>query len=406
MELLYVLERFPGGTLNFVYNEIRCLEGLGFSVEIVSLLPAVDVPSDAADFTHRTRNIRPVAPARLARAFLHYLCARPLALARLLLVFPFDGNGGNLRKPVRSIGHVVYGVYLAWLMRGRKCHIHAHFAFKAATAAYVVSVLNGNTFSFTAHGTATVDPRSRYSLRAKIRQAAFTVTVSEYNKRIMLGLCPEYPPDRILVNRTGIMLGSFPFRSYRPPGRPARIICVATLYPVKNQQTLLRAFARVVAQGLDCTLDLVGRDDLGLGRLLRELADELGVADRVTLRGPVDHGVIGAMLRDFDLAILTSFSEGIPVSLMEAIAVGIPVIGPAVTGLPELIEDGVTGYLVDPQDVEAIANAIALVLGRNGDRSEMVAKGRSRIESDYDMERNARRLAEHFRERLGGGHAN
>ena len=403
--LIYVLERFPGGTLNFVYNEISSLEKLGLQVQAYSLLKSEYVPSDARQFQERTRNVRPVGLGKVLRAWFYYLLRRPGTLLSLLLGFSLDNRHGRLRKAGKTLGHLVYSVYFAWLIRDDHRHIHAHFAFKAATAAYVASRLNGNTFSFTAHGSATVMPGSRFSLRSKIRRARFVVAVSRYNKRIMLGLCPDYPAERILVNRTGVLLDQFPrseARGPRGPGRSPRLICVATLYPVKNHEAMVRAVGLLKREGLTCRLELVGRDEVGIGDRLRALAEGLGVADQIVFHGAVDHGRIREMLLEADLALLTSHSEGVPVSLMEAMAVGVPVLGPRVTGVPELIEDGRSGLLIDPQDVPGIAAAIRALTDGSLDTAAMVQEARRTIETDYNMAGNAARLARHFQSELAG----
>ena len=405
--LIYILERFPGGTLNFVYNEISSLEKLGLQVQVYSLLRSEFVPSDARQFQERTRNVRPVGLGKVLGAWLYYLLRRPGPLLSLLFSFPLDNRHHRRAKAVKTLGHLVYSVCFAYLIRDDRRHIHAHFAFKAATAAYVAARLNGNTFSFTAHGSATVMPTNRFSLRSKIRAARFVVAVSRYNKNIMQELCPGYPPERILVNRTGVLLDEFPPR----PGLPAadgshvpRIICVATLYPVKNHEALVRALGLLRQEGVTVQLDLVGRDEVGIGSRLRTLAQELGVAPDIRFHGEVDHGGIRDLLLQADLAILTSHSEGVPVSLMEAMAVGVPVIGPRVTGVPELIEDGRSGLLIDPSDVLGIAAAIRSMVDGSRDTAAMAARARQTIEEDYDMAGNAAGLARYFQTELAAEH--
>lgn len=400
--IVYVLERFPSGTLNFVYNEIRVLEREGFAVEIHSLIPGGFCPREAEEFAGRIRNVRPAPPGAVLRAVLHYLLLRPFALLGLFLTLPFENRSGRWRKIPRSYGHVLVGVYFAWLMRDRRDHIHAHFAFKAATAALVAARLNGGTFSFTAHGSATVYPPSRFHLRSKVRGASFVVAVSEFNRRAMLGLCPDVAPERIEVNRTGVLIEQFPPRDNdrrRPAGR---ILCVATLYPVKNHEGLVRACGHLVRRGVEFSLDLVGQDDLGLSDRLRRLAREEGCEDRIVFHGGVDHGEIPRFLENADVCVLSSFSEGVPVSLMEAMARGVPVVGPRVTGVPELVEEGRSGLLADPHDPASIADALEKILRDPGAAAAMADRARERIEEQYDMTRNAERLAGIFRCRLGG----
>jgi len=401
-KLIYVLERFPSDTLNFVYNEIRVLEQEGFRIEIWSLLPANFCPEEARAFLLRTRVLRPVPLGRMLGALLFYLVRRPLALLDLLLRVPFDNESRRFRKGVKGLAHALHGIAFARAIRGEDAHVHAHFAFKAATAALAAAKLNRQTFSFTAHGSATVHEPSRYSLRSKVRAAEFIVAVSDYNKRVMLELLPDVDPGKILVNRTGILLEDFAFRE-RPARRegPFRLLCTASLYPIKNHEGLLRACALQAEDGLDFRLDLVGKDSDGRRALLEGLAEELGIGARVRFRGLLDHGEIAALLAEADLFVLASHSEGIPLAVMEAMAVGTPVVVPDVTGLPELVEDGVSGWRVDSSRPEAIAEAMRFALDHPEVREDAARAARRVIEQRYDMAANARRLAEIFGERIG-----
>jgi glycosyltransferase involved in cell wall biosynthesis len=334
---------------------------------------------------------------------LHYLLRRPLTLIGLFLTLPFDNREDRPAKALKTVAHLLHAVRFAWLLRGRRDPVHAHFAYKAALAALVASRLNGGPFSFTAHGSATVHAPSRYALDAKARGAEFIVAVSDFNKRTLLEYCPGLDPERIVVNRTGVFLEEFPLREDRPrrPG-PFRLVNVASLYPIKNHEGLVDVCAELARRGVDFRLEILGKDDAGRRALLEDRARRAGVLDRLVFRGMVDHGAIAAALADADLFVLTSHSEGIPVAVMEAMARGVPVVAPRVTGLPELIVEGESGWLADPARPEEFADRIAGALGDPDGLAAAARAARAVIESDYDMRKNARRLAEVFDERLPG----
>lgn len=397
--LLYVLDRFPSYTLNFVYNEIEELEAAGYAIELYSLLPSATCPDEAKHYLARTTNLRPLPLVDVLRAWLHYLVRRPLAL--LAVVFGLLADNDSPRKMFKVMGHVVVAVYFAWRVRDRRVHLHAHFAFKACLAAHVAARLNRSTYSFTAHGSHTVVPAKQLSLRRKTRGAAFVLAISEYNRRTLLGLSPGYDPARIVVSRCGVRLDQFPFvpRGQRSPG-PARLICIASFYAVKNHETLLAACARLQARGVDFTLDLLGGDADGRRQHMRELAGSLDIGERVHFHGVVDHGEIQRHLREADVAVLCSHNEGIPVSLMEAMAVGTPVLGPRVTGVPELVEEGVSGWLADPRRPEEFAAAIEAILADPEETSRRVAEARKAVEARYDMTANSRGRATLLRDLL------
>lgn len=401
-EIVYILERFPGDTLNFVYNEIRGLESAGFRVDIFSILPGRLCPDEARDFQDRTRNVRPVSSGALVRAWVYFLLRKPLTMLGLLVTLPFDNSRPFIGKILKTYAHLVYAVYFAWLLKDFRGHVHAHFAFKAALAGLVAKRLNGSSFSFTAHGSATVYPPSRYCLPSKIKGADFVIAVSDYNKRVMLELCPGVDPDRIIVNRTGIILSQFPRRDREPSGTSLQILCVATLYPIKNHECLIRACGELDRRGVDFGLGLIGKDDLGLRAELEHLAHKEGISRQVTFHGGIDHGEIAVYLEQAHVCILTSFSEGVPVSLMEAMARGVPVVGPAVTGVPELIIEGVTGRLADPHNPLSFADALSGLSDSASLREKFSNAARLHVEKDYDMEKNARRLAGILKQRLQG----
>lgn len=402
-KLVYVLERFPADTLNFVYNEIEVLDRAGFDISIYSLLPCEFCPADAEAFRERTVPVKPVSVGRLLKSLGYFLVRRPWALLTLFLTLPFDNRDGFVGKFPRTVSHVLFGVHFAWLQRNQKVHVHAHFAHKAATAAYCAAKLNGGTFSFTAHGSATIHRPSRYSLASKVRGAAFIIAVSEYNKRMILELCPDYPTDRIFVNRTGIVVEDFPFA---PPGPRAgeafRILCVASLYPIKNHETLIDACSHLAQQGLDFRLTLVGKDEAGRQELLENRAAAAGIAGKIDFHGLADHREVAGLLRSADLFVLTSHSEGIPVAMMEAMATGIPVLGPRVTGLPELVEENVSGWLAAPDQPREFAGIMAGLIVDPARGGAVLAPARKKIEEDFDMKANAERLAGIFGGMISG----
>ena len=140
-------------------------------------------------------------------------------------------------------------------------------------------------------------------------------------------------------------------------------------------------------------MNLVGRDDLGLGENFKDLAVAEGIADLVTFHGGVDHGMIQEMNHGADVCILTSRVEGIPVVLMEAMASGTVVVGPRITGVPELVVDGETGLLIDPESPASVAGALMRLATDDDLRLRLSKKARSHVEANYDMRVNAERLA-------------
>ncbi len=397
--LIYILDGFPSYTLNFIYNEIDTLESEGFAIDIFSLMPTQTCPEEARRFLPRVTNIRPVPAAAMLRAWLYYLLRRPLALLGLLLRLPFDNP--NPARGLRALAHMTVAVHVAWRLRDRREHLHAHFAAKSTLTALVVSRLNGNPYSFTAHGSSTVFPPKRISLASKIHGAEFIVAISDFNKRTILELCPDYPAERIVVNRSGILLDQFPVREPgEREGGPFRLVCIASLHHYKNHETLIEAARILVDRGIEFRIDCLGGDVDGRLAVLEAHAERLGVTEQVRFLGRVDHGEIVSRLREADLSVLSSQVEGVPVSMMEAMAGGTPVLGPRITGVPELVEDGVSGFLADPERPEEFAEKAARILLEPELVRGFVARARERVEERYDMRANARALAAAFQDRV------
>ena len=400
-KVVFILERFPADTLNFVYNEIEVLDRSGFEIEIYSILPCVYCPEEAKSFLSRTIAIAPISAVRLLTSVLYFFLRKPGTVLALLLKLPFENRVGFWRKFPRTVAHVLQGIHFAYLLRGRRDHVHAHFAYKAATAAYCASRLNGTTFSFTAHGSDTIHPPSQYNLRTKVSGASFIITISEFNKRTILAACPGYPENRIIVNRTGIVVEDFAFspRKIELDG-PFRILCVASLYPIKNHECLIDACGHLAAKGRDFQVSLVGKDEKGRQKVLEDRARDRAVLDRVHFQGVADHRQIHEWLKKADLFVMTSHIEGIPVAIMEAMASGIPVLGPRVTGLPELVTHDETGWLADPRNPEDFALLIERIMDDPRSIEKVLVPARRKIEAEFDMKTNARNVARIFREMI------
>jgi glycosyltransferase involved in cell wall biosynthesis len=286
-------------------------------------------------------------------------------------------------------------------------HIHAHFGNHPAAMAWVAHRLTGIPYSFTAHGAdIQVD---QHMLRRKVQDAAFVVTISDYNVRFLVEHCGETARSRIRVIRCGVDTNIFRPAEQRsessptcsptcppPIPRPLRMVCVGTFYEVKGHRYLIEACRLLRDRGIEFTCSLVG--DGPLGEQLRKLASELGVADSVRFLGRRTRDEIAELLRHSDVLVAPSIPtdsgrrEGIPVVLMEAMASGLAVVGSDISGIPELVEDRVNGRLCPPRDPESLAAALA-ELRDDPQRLECWGRAaRHKVLREYHLPTNARRL--------------
>ncbi len=405
----YVTSYFPKITETFVLYEMRALESLGAEVEVFPLLREPPGPR------------HPEAKRYESRAhFLPWLSGSVLAANwRRFAKDPgkylgtwWHGVKGTCGSPKFLLGALAcYPKCVVFAERAEQLgvdHIHAHFASHPALAALFIHRLTGIPFSFTAHGSDLhVD---RHMLRAKVADAAFVVAVSSYNRDLILQECSGHYSDKVKVVHCGADPSVFwaPAGAHGngkgngngslPRGRTPvlRIACVASLEEVKGHRFLLQACRILADQNVDVLLELAGDGSLraDLERRIRDLS----LDDRVRLRGSVPRGEVTEILARSDVAVLASYPtpsgrrEGIPVALMEAMMSGLPVVASALSGIPELVDDGRTGYLVPPGDPWLLADRLAMLARSPEQRASMGAAARAKVLSDFDLTAGAQRL--------------
>ncbi|RNE91782.1 glycosyltransferase [Marichromatium sp. AB32] len=393
----YLVSRFPTFTETFVLDEMLALEALGAEITLFPLLrerPRATHPQLAhlrAEVVYSRFVSGPILRANLALAL-----RRPWRYLRTLIE-TFARVAPSRNFTLGAAGIFLKSVYIAREAERRGIgRLHAHFCTHPTLAAWIAHRLTGARYSFTAHGSDLhVD---QTMLAEKLRRADFAVMISRYNRDFTLARVGARWAERLRVIHCGIDTGAF---APLPPRADAgdgvlHILCVASLRRVKGHVHLLRACAQLAAEGRDWTLTLVGD-----GRLRAELEAEcraLGIAPRVRFLGQLTRPEVTACLRDCDVVALTSVQdargrrEGIPVSLMEALAVERPVVASRLSGIPELVEHGRTGLLAAPGEPAAIAAALARVADHPEEARALARAGRARVLAEFDLSDNAARL--------------
>jgi glycosyltransferase involved in cell wall biosynthesis len=393
MRVAYIVSRFPHASETFIVRELSALEAAGgTTVELMSLFPPVDatIHPSAAGWTERLA--RPGLGEALA-ALIWWAVRRPVRLLTTVGVVLRE----HLRSPAllaRAIVTVPLAAAHARLIRTRGVqHVHAHYATYPGLSAWVSGRLVGTPYSITAHAhDIFVDQRM---LARKLADAAFVVTISEYNR----GFLADYVDSgRIHVVHAGIDPGAYPFMPRAVPSQgPVRALCVASLQEYKGHAVLFDALAD------ESALERVELDLVGAGPLraaLERQVRELGLGDRVRFHGSASEDTVRGLLERADLFVLPSViarggqMEGLPVVLMEALASGVPVVATRLSGIPELVSDGSTGLLAAPGDAGSLRDALERAL--NGDFKPDLQAGRALVEREFDVEDSAARLRELF----------
>jgi glycosyltransferase involved in cell wall biosynthesis len=391
----YVVNQYPKISHSFIRREIRALEARGVRVSRYSVRAAVDTLVDPADIEERssTRVVLSSPVLEFATAAVGAL-RRPVRLLRALSLALQAGW-----KSERGLAlHFVYlaeaAVVARWAEAERIGHLHAHFGTNSASVAMLAAALAAIPFSFTVHGPEEFDKVHAIALPLKLEQASFAVAISAYGRSQLLRWIPHGQWGKVCIVRCGVDARFLD--SAARVGEPGRLLCVARLSEQKGLPVLIEACRLLKMRGVRFRMVIAGdgplRDEIE--RQIR--ANDLG--DVIDLLGWVDERRIIEETHAACGFVLPSFAEGLPVVLMESMALGKPVVTTWVAGIPELVAAGDSGWLCPPSDVEALAAAMQDLLTAPGERRyAMGARGREQVRLLHDVNRSAAALEDLFR---------
>ena len=400
VKVAYVVVMFPCYSETFVLREILELTRRGVEVTILSLrafsekimdddarplLPHTIYSPYLFSFPLLFSNLiflakHPLVYAGLIRLFLSRLIRNPVALLKTLTLFPKS-------------------VHFARILERRKIqHLHAHFVNYPGTAAYIISRLTGIPFSMTAHAHDIF--QNRLLLCEKIARAERTFAISEFNRNYILKSCPGVQGAGVEVVHCGLDLSRVRYGAKVEEGH--LILSVGRLVAIKGFDTLIEAVGILRERGRTVRCVIVGEGP-ERGGLIR-MIDRLSLRGVVEMAGEQTPARVRALMERARVFILPSrpadrksgVMDGIPVSLMEAMAGGVPVISCPVSGIPELVVEGRTGLLVPPGDAKRLADASERLLTDNDLRERCARGGRERIESEFDIRKSVDRVLKVF----------
>ena len=392
----YILKMFPRFSETFILSEILELERQGLELRIFSLKRPNDgvIHADVARVGAPVTFV-PESPLGAVRAYaaahrevfgwnrLRYLRSFWFTLWRTL----------KKRRPAAFKRFLQAGFIASMAGREGIGHVHAHFATSATAVALHLHELAGMSYSFTAHAKDIYRHSVESdSLERKLRSARFAVTVSDYNRRSLAGLDGA---ERLVRIYNGLDLERF-----APNGRerdePPLVLAVGRLIEKKGFADLVRACSLLHGDGFSFRCRIVGKGELE-GKL-RALIAELGLEEQVELAGPIPREQLLDVYPRASVVVAPCVigadgnRDGLPTVLVEAMALGVPVVATDVTGIPELVENGRTGLLIPQHHPEALAAAIQRVLAEPAWAESLVRVGRARVEREFDLEANVARL--------------
>jgi len=394
VRLAYLCNLYPAVSHSFVRREIEGVEGAGHQVHRFSIRPAHGDLKDEADLreAERTEVVLQKGVGRLILSAL-ILCATRPANSLRALGAAYRLSGPGLKTKAK---HAAYWLEAAWLLRRLEEleveHLHAHFGTNPAAVALITKAFGGPPFSFTVHGPDEFDAPIALSLGGKIEAASLVVAISSYGRSQLMRWSDPRHWEKIKLIRCGLGADFLETPAAEVPRTSTALVCVARLSAQKGLPLLIAACDRLRQAGERFNVTIIG--DGELREAIQQEIRRRELQDYVTLAGVCTSSEIRAHLLNAKAFVLPSFAEGLPVVLMEALALSRPVITTSIAGIPELVDEK-CGWLIPAGSEEALAGAMAAALSSPpGKLSSKGAVGRERVHRMHDATQNAQLLVE------------
>lgn len=394
--IAYLINQYPKVSHSFIRREILALERQGLEVHRwASRGWDADCP-DPADQAEqrRTRYLLAGGAKAMALALVRVAASEPRRFV-LAAKLAWNCSKGADRPFWVHLAYLAQAcIALQWAKEARVSHVHAHFGTNPAEVAMLLAELGGPPFSFTVHGPEEFDKPGALHLQRKIQRSAFTVAISSYGRSQLYRWAAIGDWPKIKVVHCGVD-AQFAGQPPQPVLASGRLVCVGRLCEQKGQVVLLRAAQLLLRRGIYLELVLAGDGEMRSD--IEALICEYGLGESVRITGSISGEQVLRELQAARALVLPSFAEGLPVVIMEAMALGRPVISTFVAGIPELVQAGENGWLVPAGDVEALADAMQACLESSTERLDaMGLNGRRRVLQCHDVNVEAAKLAGWF----------
>lgn len=400
MKVGYILNTYPAPSHSFIRREVRALERAGIQVKRFAMRPFDGDLVDASDREEAAVTEYVLAKGIVAMIWAIFLngLRSPLRQYRALVLALRVG----WRSEAGLVKHLIYFCEAAYVSRRiieeNVDRVHAHFGTNAACVAMLVGEMTGRPFSFTVHGPEEFDKPHAISLPLKIMRADFVVAISAYGRSQLCRLVDYRYWPRLKVVHCGIEAKHYTQSRPMPTTRPITLVNIGRFAEQKGQLLLIEAMADVVRRGVDIKLVLVG--DGELRNAMERAISHAGLGRHIELTGWLDEDAVRREIADAHALVLPSFAEGLPMVIMEAMASARPVIATWIAGVPELMQDGKTGWLVPAGDVPSLVDAmIALATAPEDKLRRMGTTGRARVLLRHNVDVEAAKLVAYFAQR-------
>jgi colanic acid/amylovoran biosynthesis glycosyltransferase len=400
MKIGYLMNQHPYSTCTFIRREIAGIEACGIEVSRFSIRFPETTLVDTADQQEvkLTRYILDRNRAGLFLGVLQQIATRPVRFLNALKLSLQVGKSSDR-------GILIYLAYLAeacllvsWLAEENIEHVHAHFATNSAMVALLCHELGGPRYSFTVHGPHEFDHPRALGMQQKITHAAFVATISSFSKSQLFRWCGYKQWSKIHIIRCGVDEMFLTHPHVPLPPHP-QFVCVGRLDEQKGHLLLIEAISQLAIEGRQFKVVLVG--DGPLRPELETLISQLNLQNHVEITGWASNTEVRQQILAAQMMVAPSFAEGLPVVIMESLALSRPVISTYIAGIPELVEPGKCGWLIPAGSAEALADAMRVAMQTPQEQLEQMGQvGAERVIKNHDAKHEASRLAELFRKYL------
>jgi len=386
MTIAYLANQFPSTLESYVGDEIRELRRRGIRV-IPCSAKKIGCDESAKGWREQILVVQRLHLTLLIAAA--WLCIRNFRRIRDLAQRTIFEGTETWRNRLLAMAHTYLGARFAVLLRGSGVqHIHVHHGYYSAWVAMVAARFLQVTYSMTLHGSDML-LHARY-LDVKLANCLFCATISKFNRNWLLDRYPQIDASKVIVQHLGVEVPDY--APFQHSSDKLRLLAVGRLHRVKDHAFLIRCCRKIKESGINFSCVIAG--DGPEERNIESLILQLDLSDCIELVGHVNGEELERCYSDTDVVVLTSRSEGIPVVLMEAMARARLVLAPAITGIPELVLDGKTGFLYEPGSHKSFVSRIATIALRKDELDYVRDAARSHVKEHFNKQKNTTAFCE------------
>lgn len=396
MNIAYLVNQYPKTSHSFIRREIVALEAAGISISRFSIRSLAAEIIDEADKQEasKTRYVLQKGVSGLLGSTINVALTHPLRFLKAVKLAYTVGYSSD-RGLVYHLAYLAEAcVLFRWFTQAKISHVHTHFGTNSATVAMLCHELGGPPYSITVHGPEEFDKPQAISLTKKIEQAAFVISVCSFGRSQLYRWCNYQQWSKIQVVRCGVD-EMFLKQPYTPLPKQPRFVCIGRLSEQKGHLLLVEAAGQLAAAGHSFKLVLVG--DGPLRTQIETMIHQFHLENHVEITGWATNEQVQQQILASQVMVVPSFAEGLPVVIMESLALCRPVISTYIAGIPELVQPGKSGWLVPSGSVSALKEAMQVAICTPLDQLEQMGKtGAKLVAQNHNVATEAKKLATLF----------